>query len=307
MEVKKDESSEFSTFFQSCITRRSLTLSSLSRQLSARGIRVSVSALSHWATGRRQPERGESLHALTALEEILGLAAGELSDRVGPPRPRGRSAQNTFSAPIVPAAEPLHEALRKLGFPTPDSLPLEQSVHEYVQVSPDGTHRTLHFRHIVRATSSGPLRIPSVHRVLSPAPTARVREAADYFRPQKGCALGRAWSDPQRGIIAGELILLNDARPGDVAIANHSVTLPPSDRPSTQASYLALRRTHEILIKVAFAGQPVPETAEEFLQTVTPSRVTFHRHIPVRSGGYVQTLHHDVGPGFVGLRWTWTA
>lgn len=67
-----------------------LSLERIQRHLELRGVQVSLSTLSYWRRGRSRPERPESLHAVAALEEILRLASGELTGKLGDKRPRGR-------------------------------------------------------------------------------------------------------------------------------------------------------------------------------------------------------------------------
>ncbi|MFD0630293.1 multiprotein-bridging factor 1 family protein [Catenulispora yoronensis] len=77
----------FAEALRAAITARGLSLDSLQRRLSDRGVRVGTATLSCWQNGRRRPERPDSLRAVSALEEILGLPGGSLLVLLGPPRP----------------------------------------------------------------------------------------------------------------------------------------------------------------------------------------------------------------------------
>ncbi|MEQ4605719.1 helix-turn-helix transcriptional regulator [Streptomyces cavourensis] len=83
--------------------RKGLTLARLRDHLARRGVRVSTVTLSHWQRGRSQPERAESLRAVSAIESILGCPAGGLLALLGPRRPRGRPRRPRRSAWRTPA------------------------------------------------------------------------------------------------------------------------------------------------------------------------------------------------------------
>lgn len=72
------------------ISSSGLTLARLEYHLSQRGFSIGRSTLSYWQQGRRRPERADSMAAIGALEEILGLPHESLSQLLGPRKPRGR-------------------------------------------------------------------------------------------------------------------------------------------------------------------------------------------------------------------------
>ncbi|NIJ13132.1 hypothetical protein FHU38_003476 [Saccharomonospora amisosensis] len=79
----------FSDALRTAIATSGLSLDRIQARLHARGVSVSVTALSYWQSGKRQPERQNSLFAVRALEDILQLPAGSLLSLLPPPRPRG--------------------------------------------------------------------------------------------------------------------------------------------------------------------------------------------------------------------------
>lgn len=291
----------FSTTLRAAIAARRMTLSALSHQLSANGTPISVSALSHWSSGRRQPEQARSLEALTVLEELLGLGTGELTDLVGSPRPRGRNPRVVPVSQAMPETGLVAKALEELGFLQNDELPHEQTIHEKLSVDADGVERTLEFRHIVRALSPGPIRLPSIHVIDEADPAAFSTSIEDHFEAVAGCTLGRRVLWPEHGLMGAELILADDARRGDIAVVDHRVTLPPSALRAVEATYSVPRRTREVLIQVEFAGEP-PATAEEYVDLGDGE--TGHR-LDIRPDRLLQLMVQDVGPGLIGIRWTW--
>src|SRR5689334_6383925 len=88
----------FADALRVAIQLRGLSLERLQHRLRMRGAPISVTALSYWQSGRRRPERPESMMALAHREDVLGLQENALSRLLGPPRPRGRSRRRELPA-----------------------------------------------------------------------------------------------------------------------------------------------------------------------------------------------------------------
>lgn len=89
----------FSVELRAAIKASGLGLDRIQDRLRRRGIAVSVTALSYWQSGKRQPERARSISAVHALEEILNRPAGSLVRLLQPPRPRGHAARRAAASP----------------------------------------------------------------------------------------------------------------------------------------------------------------------------------------------------------------
>src|SRR2546421_2235054 len=76
----------FEAALRAAIQASRLSLERIQHRLHARGTPVSITALSYWQSGRRRPERPDSLLALQQLEQVLGVPASSLSALLGPPR-----------------------------------------------------------------------------------------------------------------------------------------------------------------------------------------------------------------------------
>lgn len=87
----------FSIELRAAIKASGLGLDRIQDRLRKRGISVSVTALSYWQSGKRQPERSRSISAIHALEEILDRPAGSLVRLLQPPRPRGHAARREIA------------------------------------------------------------------------------------------------------------------------------------------------------------------------------------------------------------------
>src|ERR1700716_1094763 len=80
----------FPAALRAAIQASRLSLDRVQHRLATRGTTISVATLSYWQSGRRRPERPESLHALRHLEAVLRVPPNALTALLGPPRPRGR-------------------------------------------------------------------------------------------------------------------------------------------------------------------------------------------------------------------------
>lgn len=88
-----EQATAFSQELRAAIKASGLGLDRIQARLRRRGIPISVTALSYWQSGKRQPERARSISAVHALEEILERPAGSLVRLLQPPRPRGQAAR----------------------------------------------------------------------------------------------------------------------------------------------------------------------------------------------------------------------
>ena len=69
----------FEVALRAAIRASRLSLERIQHRLQTRGTPVSITALSYWQSGRRRPERPDSLLALQQLENVLSVPEGSLS------------------------------------------------------------------------------------------------------------------------------------------------------------------------------------------------------------------------------------
>lgn len=285
----------FSRGLRAAIAKRGLTLGSLSRQLEARGYHVSVSALSHWSSGRRRPERPDSAEVIEALEDILGLMPGDLSELLGRPRARGRAPLTGEFAQGMLEKTRFQRALRALGFDDVRVYPHMQAIHFRAYIGPDGADRQYVFTHVVRAVADGAVRIASVHTVPG-EPVCDFEGRDDFFACINGGEFGRQiyWED--ENLIGAEIVIEKNARRGQVFVVRHVIDLP-KNFVTGSIDFSTPRKVREILLEVFFDGTP-PERIVEFSETGEVSA-----EVSLDPAPSVTSLHQDVGPGVVGVRW----
>jgi len=85
---------------RAAIAARGLGLDRIQDRLRQHGIQLSTATLSYWQSGRRHPERAESLRALKLLESILELPAGSLSALLGSSTRRDSRARSGQLSPV---------------------------------------------------------------------------------------------------------------------------------------------------------------------------------------------------------------
>lgn len=171
---------------RAAITASGLPLDRIRYRLKLRDVSVSVPTLSNWQSGRRRPERPESLRALAELENVLDLPPAALRSLLGPPRPRGRAAGPRGS----------------------DSRLIRLSHHDTVRVT--ATSQVTEVRQVLKARAHGPDRWIVVWDS-SPATIV----------PLRHCRLGRYASDS--GVTVAELLFDKPLATGETTIIEYRV------------------------------------------------------------------------------------
>ncbi|WP_410585939.1 hypothetical protein [Amycolatopsis sp. lyj-23] len=184
----------FPAALRAAIGQSGLSLDRIRHRLARRGLTVSVPTLSLWQSGRRRPERAESLRVLAGLEQLLELPSGSLGALLGPPRPRGHG--------------------RPAGL-------VALSQHDQADIDERGNLAAVRARVVLRAGEAGAERWP-VRWDVSPGVTPKI--VAD-----RNCRVGSVEHDLDRSRLTAELVL--DAAPavGESVIVEYGATFP--DRP----------------------------------------------------------------------------
>ena len=290
----------FSGALRRSIQASGLTLGKICAELNNLGTPLSASSLSQWSTGRRQPEGDRSLAALTSLERILAVRPGYLTQRLGTPRPRGRSLRVVPFADVMPVQDIVNAALAELGFQGTDAYPSELTVHESLTLNPAGVAKRIDFRHIVQARRRGTLRYPSVHLAEDIDPSAFQLDPRRLFEPVTGCDVGRVVWWPQHGLFGAELILGKRVEPGQTCVCDHTVHFPAGRVRAQHVTYSVSRRTRSLFLQATFEGE-LPERCEAY--ECPEDGAETRRELTIRRS--VQALHHDAGPGMFGIQWDW--
>lgn len=286
----------FAQVLDHALNVRGLSLERVQHHLAERGVRVSRGALSYWRHGRSRPERAESLRAVRALEDLLGLTAGALVSMLGPPRPRGRRRAEPGSVDrrrLWPTHTPL---LADLDAP-PDGQLRYLSVHEHVLVNEHRQLATLRTRLVLEALAD------HVDRCLV-YQWSEASERLPVLTEPRYCRPGRIRRNEAAGATVCELVLDQRLSAGERMVVEFCWVSQPDGPELTFFHRRFTRPVREFVLQVEFTGQ-VPATCVPYRQLTADSP----RHLdPPLWIGASRTAHSvltDVRPGVVGVSWTW--
>lgn len=287
---------ELAEALRTAIERSGLGLARLRHHLAQRGLHISTATLSHWQTGRSVPERAASLRVVDGLEEVLGLAPGELRSLVPAPRPRGRGAEVTLTEPVHRMAshwERLSNAVATLSLSMDDSVRLVSS-HQVLELGADRLPVSDRVRHVVRAAVDLVDRVPAYYCDESPHPTL------PRIHPRIGCLPGRSAHDAEIGMTVVELVLPAPLRSGERTLIEYDIEHVPIA--PTSAELTVTHPLREAAVVVRFHPDALPvEVAAQVEEEDAVSRTRVHPDV----AGVVSLVRHDVRRGSVGLHWTW--
>ncbi|GGU76438.1 helix-turn-helix domain-containing protein [Lentzea flava] len=269
----------FADALRVAIQVRGLSLERLQHRLKVRGAPISVTALSYWQSGRRRPERPESLMALAQLEDVLGLPEAALSRLLGPPRPRGRSRRRELSARA----------------PWDGSGLTLTAQHDRVEVAPCGGVRGVRSRQVMQVTSAG------VDRWILCQETGSCQPALTAVR---SCRVGRIARERTNGVLVAELLFDETISPGDSIAIEYELIYPHPTVEHTHFRRFA-ERVHDYVLEIKFPAESPPASCEQFASGPAGTEMFGGaRPAPVDSWGYAHAAALDFGPGLYGMRWT---
>lgn len=288
----------FEAALRAAIRARKLSLERLQCRLRARGTPVSITALSYWQSGRRQPERPDSLLALEQLESVLGLRNGALSALLGPPRPRGRNRRTARAAPPLTDlwAENTSAAELLARFDTSaDGKLTRLGHHDLVHVDARGDQRKVRARQLLRAERNGADRWVMLFDGSPGAPTS--------VRPIRGCRLGRALTDPARKVVVAELVFERALDRDETLLLEYDVVEPvPRERDRAFCRLFRLP-VQQYVLELQFDPDCPPSTCESFVGDSAGRDVEPPKPPSVDRAGRAHAVALDFGMGVFGARW----
>lgn len=304
--VRVAAGAEMSDVLAAALRDQGRSLTWLRERLRARGVEVSLSALSYWRSGERRPEGAASHEAIAAIEELLALAPGALGDRIGPSRRPGVRARTAQVEEIVDSSgtDALARALAALDLADAASCTLDEAASFTVDLDERGCFRSIRSRLRVRALADGVARLPLWFLVDRPVPEPL--RLVDL----RGAVAARRVDDLGAGLVVQEVRLDRPLAGGESTVVEATFEVPRDESPagpdSTGDTEFVLsppRRISEIELWVRFDRARVP-TACTLRSSELGGRTTTVG-VDVRE---VSGVHHAVrgfGPGTVGVHWTW--
>ncbi|HET9168901.1 MAG TPA: hypothetical protein VFN97_05670 [Actinospica sp.] len=288
----------FADALRAAIAESGLSLDRIGYRLRKHGTPISLSTLSSWQSGRRQPERAASLAALARLEEVLGVPAGALAALVGPRRARGR--RGFADAPdLVEAYQEWDPIARLLGeFDTgSDDLLIRLSQYERLTVGADGRLRELYSRALVRAASND-------------LQSALVIDQADdgnpsLIHPLRGCTLGTVRTNAEAGLTIAELRLPRPLQRGELFLLEHLVEFTPPYPRDQESSRLLRLPMRECVLDLQFTRPMLPARCVQFTAAGSAEGTAVERVLTLDDQDRACAMWIDTDASVIGVRWEW--
>ncbi|GBQ01276.1 hypothetical protein SSP531S_27090 [Streptomyces spongiicola] len=290
----------FHLALRAALAVRGLPLQRVQHHLAHRGIKVGVTSLSYWQQGARRPRRPESLRAVRALEDVLGLPENSLLRLLpgdggpGPQRPAAPSPRTPAAASAA-----VERLLTGLGRPADGGLHT-MGHHERVRIGPGGELLGRDSQKIVRARRDGVDRLLAVHRGDAGWDPARVT-----VRATENCRPGRVRYDRDAGVLVAELLLDARLRSGETYLLCYGFedgTAGPS------GEYLRGFRDSggQYVLQIRFDTAALPVRCRHFAQN-SPGAARICRAELAPSGRHpsVHLVDQEVRPGIQGIDWQW--
>jgi hypothetical protein len=295
-------SDAFPTALRAAIQASGLSLDRIQYRLRSRGVSVSVTALSYWQSGRRRPERAESLAALGHLESVLGVAPGSLMALLGPPRPRGRANRESNRLPIEALwtkSEQVSNLLKRIDFTT-DAALTKISQQDVMELAADKGEKRMSIRQVLRAERDGAERTIMVYDLERPGRPFPAIAAG------QSCTIGRVAHDHAAGIVAAEILLEQPLHRGETTILEYSLTHPGPPYSRGDDSYCRKFTTpvREFVLELRFDPLMLPRYCEQYT-TDPDNQITSRRRVEINADGRGHAVALDFGPGIFCVRWEW--
>ena len=303
-EAAEPGENSFSTALRSAITTSGLSLDRIQARLQARGVSVSVTALSYWQSGKRRPERQSSISAVRVLEDILAVPSGALLGLLPPPRPRGASSRRdrrNARQPMTFPREVLQPMLDKVG--APNALELHHQLklvglHDLCRIAPDGGQRSITARAVFHAGADGQDRWLLVYAQGDP------QAGPPALHAIRNCHIGRAEVDIEHGLTVAELLFDQTIDRGETHLIEYSLTNAGPPYPECRNThYREFRRpVREYLLEVRFDDGVSPERCWQYSRK-GPDDPLDRRELKLDPANGVHAVALDFGPGVFGIDW----
>jgi hypothetical protein len=300
---RRPRTGDFSSALRSAIQASGLSLDRIQYRLRQRGVPVTVTSLSYWQSGRRRPERPESMTALAHLEQVLGLVGGSLIGLLGPPRPRGRRPPAARSVPLETLWRdrqlivPLLSEMRD----TTDSGLKVLSLHDRIDIDADRCQRRMRVRQVVQAERDGVDRWVSVYDVEHPGqPLPRIV-------PLRSCRLGQVAQNRDAGVHVTEWLFDRTLVRGDTLIMEFELVHSGQAYPRAGDAFTRMLRqpVRQYIGELHFHPAAMPAFCRQYETRADGSKPTHPRDLSVDAAGHAHTIKLDTGPGACCLIWGW--
>ncbi|MCQ4084832.1 hypothetical protein NGB36_30770 [Streptomyces sp. RB6PN25] len=295
-------SGPFDVALHLAIAESGLSLESLRRRLGAQGIQVGLSTLSYWQRGTRRPERAESLRAVCAMEDLLGLPRASLMTLLGPPRPRGRWCGAKGK---VLSFDDMIDRERGLSTVLMDLDATANSKLEHISMQGDRWMRTDRSWSVERIRRVVAPLVAGVDRFIAISVPDVPGERPPTIRPLYGCRLGRVRNDPDSGLHAAELLFDARLRVGQAHVFDYEYRGGDGTCGVAEYLYLSRQPLRELVLRVHFKLAALPVRCYHVRRRRHDEEHREIAELQPGAGGAIHLVSLDCRPGIEGLHWEW--
>lgn len=281
----------FAAALDAAVAARALAPAEIRRRVANLGTPISEATLRFWRQGRRRPEHGTSLEAISNLEQVLGLRSGALAMHLGPTRRLRRSRWEEHDE-LVGEPGALAPLLESIGCADMDDV---ESLGGTLVVDLDENRRvrSTSNRMLWKARVDGARRVRATLHVDTPTPHPPSASVT-------GATIGRHAWDPSTGWAAWELVLPRPLMTGETTMLEWHCADALDDEEVTCYESVAERRVVTGGLWVRFHGE-IPTHVERFEDTDDG----LEQWVTPVSGTSVEHHVQNFGPGVFGMRWEW--
>ncbi|GGK44200.1 hypothetical protein GCM10010124_41280 [Pilimelia terevasa] len=286
---------------RAAIRARGLSLQRLQHRLNEAGLHIGLGTLSYWQSGKRRPERADSLRAVAALEGVLELPERSLLVLLGPPRPRGRAAglprgAKSYSE-LLRGAQPLIDVIDNLG-------PYDGRLHTIcslgsVHVGPDRSAQYAEYTQIVQAHQPTD-RSVAVYQGEDGAAAADITVTA-----LENCRIGRVRTDPDGPRLVAEVLFDRRLMVGETQLQRFRIA-DSSGIPTNQQYQWIRFPAKQVAIQVIFHPDALPAVCWRFQRRHEGGPDLTREEITLGPHRSIHVVATDMQPGLVGVGWDWS-
>lgn len=276
----------FAQALRHALTERDLTLDRVQARLAERGISVGRSTLSFWQNGHRTPRGAASLRAVAALEEVLEVSPGLLTDTLGRP---------PSQLPVVMSedSEPMQTVLQAInGERLMDNVRMRQAITR-LWVTEQGCIERVETQLVLRVVH--PTNRFAFVAVGEPGADARLVSPS-----VEGGRIGRVAAHAE--MLGVEILLEQDHRRGDLFLLRYAVQ-DANRVPATQFVKFSVGGASLNGLIVSFNEQRLPVQVEHFQRAEATGSDLMVVPLSLNAGHRVSVLRERDRRGMMGVRW----
>jgi len=274
------------------IRQSGLTLETIQRRLSDRGLAVGRSTLSYWQNGHRSPTGPESIEVVHALEAIPGVADGALYNRINDDAPP--VGPEAFD--VVATGQRIDNLLAEVGCQDKFAAMAIVSCSDFAEIGPDGSLVSVRTFYTLKALVDSD-RYPAIHGGEAGGDPRLID-----LEMVSGARLGRIRRDAAANVVVCEMVFDRVIRRGEFHVLHYTAT--DANTIPTTSAYVFLTAPRSLTtIDVGFHPDCLPVNLEEFERhrDTGPDRFVLPRTL----GGdrRVNVVRERPRRGTIGLRW----